>query len=352
MTASCVHLQRGVLAAEQAAGILLRRDVSKALDPLKAGDFVTIGERLAQRIDGTAGAEEARAMSAALDRLDVRWASMSESRVDAVIRAANGVLSKRVQRIPMKVEAELAVDGPPLVARTRASAVRTFKLGIDAGLSERDREVEKTVRATTTNFVRDEMGRRVDELSERARGIVSRGLAGGLGSDDIGAALERGLGDRVSRGPGYWRMVANSFTNHARTYTQLAAFDEAGIEEWVFEAVLDEATSDVCRFYHGKTFSTGDAMQHVEKVLALEDPEDITKVSPWVNQGTDDRGNDFLYVKQGEKNVRIANVSRSGEGKADDEGAFTRARSTSGLTKLGAMVPPLHGDCRSTIVPA
>jgi len=203
----------------------------------------------------------------------------------------------------------------------------------------------------TTNFVRDEFGIRSERFSERAREIAERGMEQGLGSADITENLHNALGERLGRGPGYWRIVANSFSNHARTYTQVGALADAGVETWMFSAVLDEVTSDICRFYHGKTWSVDDAMAHVEKIAALEDPEEIAAESPWIRTGRDASGNQFLWVPNGEKRVKIATIERSGVGSKDDVGEFSRGRSSASLAKLGAMLPPLHGDCRSTIVP-
>lgn len=345
-------LRRGAAAAEDAVEILLQRSVRKSLDPLKPRDYVVIMDRLARRVRGTAGVDEARAMAAALDVLDVRWASMSDERVDAVVKAANDVLRRGVQNIPAKVEAALAVEGPGLAAATRSSAKRTFGLEITSDLQARDKRAEKFARSFTSNYVRDEMGRRVDAVSEKARAVVARGMARGLGSDQIGGSLRSALGDTVARSDAYWRVVAGSFTSHARTFSELGAFEDAGIESWAFEAVLDEATTEVCRFYHGRVFSTESATAHVDRMMELDDPEDIRNVSPWVKHGRNDEGEEFLYVKRGDKRVRIATIERSGFGTADDLGEFSRGKSTDALVKLGAVFPPLHGLCRSMIVPA
>jgi hypothetical protein len=345
-------LRRGAAAAEDAVEILLRRSVRKALDPLKPRDFEVIMDRLARKVRGTAGVDEARAMAAALDVLDVRWASMSDAAVDAVVKAANAALRRGVEKIPARIEAVLEVEGPGLAASTRASAKRTFGLDITGDLQMRDKVAERFARTFTGNYVRDEMGRRVDAVSEKARGVVARGMAKGLGSDQIGRTLRSELGTTVARGDGYWRVVAGSYASHARTFSELGAFEDAGIESWRFEAVLDEATTQVCRYYHGRTFSTESATAQVDRMMELEDPEDIRRVSPWVREGRNDEGEEFLYVKRGDKRVRIATVERSSVGSKDDVGEFSRGKSSDALVKLGAVFPPLHGLCRSMIVPA
>lgn len=347
------ELETGIRAAEDVASLLLRRTVvAKALDPLKPNDFVVILNRLTRRLENVTKKNEAAAIAAALDELDVRWATMSDAGVDKVIRAANSVLRKRVAAIPEKVAGVIDVEGPKLAGATRAATKKSFGFEISSNLEARDIRVEKMLRGSTVNFVRDELGRRVDAVSEKARTIVARGLSRGYGSDQIGQQLRRGLGDQVVKSPAYWRTVAGSFAAHSRTFVQVGSFADAGIESYMFSAVLDEVTTEVCRYYHGKVFSTEAATAHVERLASLTDPEQIVEVSPWVREGRDDEGNRFLYAVRGDKNVRIANIDRSGVGVSDDVGAFSRGKSPAALTKLGIMFPPLHGHCRSTIVPA
>jgi hypothetical protein len=345
--------RRGAEAAEDIASCLLRVDVRKALDPLRPRDFVVILDRIGRRVNAAMVGEEAAAMAAALDALDIRWASLNETQVAKIVRGANEILrNKLVASVPPVLNGVLEIEGPPLAARTRASAVKRYGLSIGSDLRTRDRKAEKNVRKLTTNYVRDEMGTRADAVSEKARTIVESGLKRGHDSITIGRRLKAELGTRVARGGrGYWRMVANSFGAHARTFAQVGALHEARFEQWVFDAVLDEATSNVCRFYHGRTFPMTAAARHVDRITELDDPEDVTEISPWVQEGSDDDG-DFLYVTRGNRQHRIAGIRRSGIGARDDVGDFEDHEGTDGLMQLGTMMPPLHGNCRSTIVPA
>jgi hypothetical protein len=235
--------------------------------------------------------------------------------------------------------------------RTRASAVKRFGLEIGSQFSTRDKQAEKNVRKLTINYVRDEMGARVETASAKARAIVEKGLSRGFSSREIVGDLRRGLGRRISRGPGYWRIVSNAFTGHARTFSQIAALEEAAFDQLMFEAVLDEVTSDVCRFFHGRVFPMRAASNHVAKLTDLEDPEDVSEMSPWVQTGSDDEGNEFLYVKRARGRTRIAAVVRSGIGRSDDTGEFESHRSDLSMMRMGVMLPPLHGNCRSMVLP-
>jgi hypothetical protein len=141
-----------------------------------------------------------------------------------------------------------------------------------------------------------------------------------------------------------------SFANRGRTYTQLAAFDEADVERYRFEAVLDEVTSEVCRFMHGKVFSVERAMKRFREVERARDPERIQDLQPWVQVGADDDGNQVLFYERGDRRRVVAQVDEPAVGERDEVGDYSRQMSPDQLEAAGVTVPPLHGRCRSSIV--
>ena len=113
---------------------------------------------------------------------------------------------------------------------------------------------------------------------------------------------------------------------------------------------MDEQTTPTCRFLHGKTFSVGTAVRRFQVVEALERPDDIKAVLPWVRHATDaESGRGVLYVRRGEARVPIAEITRASRAK-DDAGAFRSRLDDTGLSELGLGLPPYHGLCRSTCV--
>lgn len=124
---------------------------------------------------------------------------------------------------------------------------------------------------------------------------------------------------------------------------------EAGIERYRIEAVLDERTTDICRFLHGKSFSVRRGLEAFEKVEA--NPDAIKELSPWVHEATSGRsGRKALYVERGGERVAITEVTRSAAGSRDDRGEFARSLSERQLTNLGVSLPPFHGMCRSVVL--
>lgn len=325
--------------------------VAKAIDPLDPKGFLRIVARLSKALRGATGDEEAKAMKRALKALDVDWKNLTARQREAAVKAAQLSIGAVPARVMPKVKEAFTVVGPKVVGESRASSIRKFGFSIDVSMSQRDLAAEKWVRANTNNFITDEYGVRRDELGQLARDIVASGLEMGLGSDDISAELDRQLGDRVMRGPAYWQVVAMSFVNQARTYSQLNSYSDAGIQRFTFEAILDEVTTDQCRFYHGKSFSVAGAQGVMNKVLGAKDPSAVKELNPWVRIGKDDEGRRILYVGQGEGKTVLATVARSGMGAKDDTGEYENAVSTKKLEEVGCPFPPLHGHCRSTTVP-
>jgi hypothetical protein len=205
------------------------------------------------------------------------------------------------------------------------------------------------VRRSEGIFVRDQYGRRRDELAQRAREVVSAGLEQGLGRDEIAAHLSAALGPLVGRGKPYWEVVAMSFANRGRTFTQLAAFDDAGVERYRFDAILDEVTSHVCRFLHGRQFSVTRAMQRFDEVEQARDPEAIAELQPWMRVGSDGEGNQVLFYERSGRRRLVAQIDEPAVGRRDQVGRFSRSLTNEQLEAAGLTAPPLHGRCRSTL---
>ena len=158
------------------------------------------------------------------------------------------------------------------------------------------------------------------------------------------------MGSRIVRGEGYYEVVAGAYMNRARTYSQLLTLKDAGVERYVFEAVLDEVTTDICRFYHGQTFTTSKGLESMDRVLALDDPAEIANENPWLRTGRNASGTRSIFFERDGRRTRVAQIDRSAVGTIDRRGSFSRAMTPRQLENAGIPYPPLHGRCRSTIV--
>jgi hypothetical protein len=230
--------------------------------------------------------------------------------------------------------------------------VRRFSLDIEATMSRTDEKIAEHVVRSQAAFVTNAYGRRSLAWSERARTTVARGLEEGLGRVDIAENLARMTGAaELARTEAYWRVVASAFVGRARAGTQVAAFAEAKIERFRFVAVLDQKTTLQCRYLDGKTWSTARAMETLQRVTDSAEPEQIRYLQPWMESGKDADGKPILYFNKADGTRQIvADVIRSGVGRADDRGEFKARMSDTALESSGISMPPLHRTCRSTIV--
>lgn len=330
------------------------RVVSKKKEnPLEPDGFLAFVRGLGADLKREAANAEAQGLAEALRMLEVDWAKMTPKQRGNVVLAAEKAIGAIAPKVSPKIKQTLLDEGQTIVEATRRAAAGKYDLSIDAALALGDEKMVQALAASQALFVTDEYGRRADALSVTTRTIVSSGLARGLDQYAIGEELRLAVGAQLpNRADAYWDVVASIYVARSRTWGQLSSFDDAGIAAWEFVAVLDEDTSEVCRFMDGRVFSVRGAKTRYEQVAAAEDPEQVKALQPFVQVGRDDEGRQYLYYRQGETRVPVAQVDAAGTGKLNERGAYSRAMGDEQLEAAGIGPPPLHGHCRSEIVPA
>lgn len=347
----------GAIAAEDLIRKAMGVDIRKALDPLDPDDYIVIVGRLGRAMSRATASTEVAIMNRALDALDVDWPALSSAQRQRVITASQSIYAEIPKRVIPPVVQRLEVAGPRTVRGARRGARRgvpaRFRSAMGVDLALVDRRILAHLTSSQALFITDEYGRRRDDLASLSRGIVARDLELGLGRDEITANLQARLGTSlgINRSRNYWNVIAAAFTNRARTFGQLASYGEAGIRAFFFEAVLDEVTTDQCRFLHGRRFPVQAGLARFNASEQATEPEAVKQIMPWIQSGRDpETGERILYTRNedGSRN-RVAEIVRSGVGTSDDTGKFRNGQSTSELEAAGSFMPPLHGRCRSTI---
>lgn len=314
-------------------------------------------ERLRLSISLATESTEVEILTKAMGLLDVDWPNLTEEGRGRIVDAVAHAMQPIADRVIGPVESILTARGPDVVRGTRrATSRQVARLGARVGISltlEDQRIIDHLVR-TQAHYVRDEYGRRREGFSRVAREVVADGLGKGLGRDEITNDLVERFGPMagINRSRAYWNVIAGTYANRSRTWAQLASFEEAGIERYVFEAVLDERTTDQCAFLHGRVFEVGRAQQLYRDVEDSGDPESVVDTQPWIRAGRDESGNRILFTesRSGARTL-VAEVVQSRVGQRDALGEFRNGRSTAELAEMGACTPPLHANCRSTINP-
>ena len=326
----------------------LRVRLHKAMDLGNAAGLDRAVAQMAARLRSEVTGADDAAVRAAVAVLDVDWGSTTASQRRALVARALDAAGRKVATVPGAVEAVFGKAADEVVAAARGAVRRGQRLAIGADFNALDRRIIDYLGSSQSIFVRVEYGRRAEAFSAQARRTVADGLEAGLGRQDIARDLAQAAQTTLAgRGSFYWEVVASSFISQGRSFGQLSAYAEAGIDRYRFEAVLDEHTTETCRFLHGKTFSVGRGLRTFERLEA--DPDRAKDILPWVRETNNaETGRKSLYVEQGGKRSVIAEVARSAVGTRDDRGEFSRGLNDRELSDLGLSLPPLHGLCRST----
>lgn len=135
---------------------------------------------------------------------------------------------------------------------------------------------------------------------------------------------------RMNLDQSYWRnYVTNSLTT-ARSYAYLKTYDQMpGVVGYRLIAVLDSATTPLCRELHNRVFPLEPALERMESMFTATSIEQIQNIRPFIHHG---KGNTH-YVAQGGLNVPVD------------------IKDTRSLMRAGAMTPPFHHGCRTIMEP-
>lgn len=200
-------------------------------------------------------------------------------------------------------------------------------------------------------FIRDHMGRVNKGLTARGKEIVKAGIRDSIGYREIGKELRDQLpGMWTKYGKHYSNVVANAGVQRARAFAEISSYVDAGIEYAELVAVLDQRTTNQCRFLDGQHIQVSNIVNILNQTLEITNPEEIKRVTPWVYDRRDPKtGTPQLVTRNG---VVLADILRSGYGKIDDKGEYA-ARKMGDQLAIDASIgpPPYHGFCRTTMNP-
>ena len=334
-------------ASDEIVADYLRLSISKAMDLSTPGGFDAALAGFAGVLRAQVKATDDAAVRAAVTALDVDWHSTNAAQRRTLVARALDAVGRHTNKIPDELKAPFTQTSRELVQATRDSVRKDQKLGVATSLNAIDNRIIEHLRSSESGYVRDEYGRRHEAFGNKARDIVSRGLEEGLGRDDIAAELKAAAeGIIAGKNSSYWEMVAGSFMTRGRSFAQMSSYAEAGMDRYIIEAVLDEATTETCRFLHGKAFSVERSLQTFADIE--KEPNDIARIAPWIRQGKDDQGRQTLFVRRPNGNTRrIAIVDKPGMG-TKERGSYSMGMTGSRLQEVAPGFPPFHGLCRTS----
>ena len=177
-----------------------------------------------------------------------------------------------------------------------------------------DEHAQKVLTDDTMYWIGDSWGDTIGP--EIARVIREQVIEQGLSRGDAADALQALFGEQFpALGTNYWNVVAAAGTVRARTFGSLGSFEQAKVETYRFRSLMDARTSSICAHLNGRIFRVARALEQRDAWLGAEDPEEAKAAHPW---------------------PKLEHVQHL---------------DTDALEEAGVMMPPLHGHCRSVIIP-
>ncbi len=319
---------------------------------LSTNGYEQVVRNLLRAISKITAGPDRTAMRKLAELLDRNWPDLTEATRKKVIASAARSLLGVPEIVIGPVQKTIAAKAIEVVRIAKRDTGRAFRLRIDPTFNVRDEKIIQAAAESQGNYITDRYKNRVASIEKRAHEIVSKGLERGLGRTDIGAELRSALlSPALRQSEAYWETLASIHIGRARSLGQIGGFEDAGIEEYEWESVLDEVTTDTCRFLNGKRFSVAKARAGFEAVEKSDDPKGIEKIQPWIRTGKTEDGAAVMFVDRGDKRTIVADIHESGVGTSDKIGKYSSKHDSAGLQSLGIGTPPAHPRCRSTILP-
>lgn len=342
------NIARAILRAQ---GIPDEDDFLDTLDPDTYAEMV---EAFADELEGISGPFDRAGVAEAAAILDVAWTAISIESQRRVVAEAAAALARRGGRVADRVAPAMAGQSRILIQNTKAANADRFGFRLFASFDKTDRRVSQHVMAGQKNYIKDQYGRHAPAFSRAGNKIVADGLERGLRTEAITADLMAAAAKvGINRPESYWRVSSFAWTSRARNMTQLNNFERAGIEKYTFSAVVDERTTDICRALDGKVWTVQSALRNYQLVEESPRFDAVKEYQPWVRvrKGAEE-GTKEMFVKYPDgREVGVGTVVQSAVGQKDQHGTFRGVAAESTLADMGLNTPPLHGRCRSTIIP-
>lgn len=341
----------------EALRLLSMGAAQKKLDPLDPRFF----DKLAASMSNYMARDFTRVSAPVFDKwinniINTNWAGATDAELALVTRKFNAAFREIGGKHWLGIRGQIYHRTGGFGQSVKRATVKRYDLAISPNLALKDAAAIRQITASHAHYVTDAMGNIATASSQQATKIVRNGLAKGLGSREIGQDLFDALGKSLAgRTRNYFDVAASAMLNRSQTYSKAVTYSEAGVEKVLWDSVLDELTSRVCRFSDSKVFAVKAILGHFDKTAALSDPRDIRFTQPWMRERTikdgEFKGLKGLFLRQRDGSDRmVAAELTSGMGKVNDRGTWHEAMDIETLQDMGYSAPPGHPSCRSSLV--
>lgn len=331
-------------------------EIARDLQPIRKADLdLTTPEGFAEwtmRLALDLRVSDAYAIERSVNRLrpilQANWAKLTTKEIDETLDEVVDYVVWLRQQILRLQEPILETAAKSALMDSMADYSKKYGFMPAPIFSKIDDAEARFLRDSTVNFMRLRDRTISEEFSKRARQIVSDGLSHGYSGPTIGKKLQEAFGNVQS--PAYYLLIANQFLSRASAWGALRSYQSAGVNLAEFAAIMDERTCEICRFFDGKIIVVDQALESMTAAEADPDPERVKYLNPWIKEGKDDDGQFFYINRPGGKRILLGRVEQPGAG-THQAGSYRDLMEMSDMQALGIGPPPLHGNCRCTLLP-
>ncbi|KKN87440.1 hypothetical protein LCGC14_0258950 [marine sediment metagenome] len=335
---------RAAAAAGEVADIYKAKDP----DPYNPRQFDKMTDALARDLNRVAKPAFVATVEKAVTSSKIDWATATEKQMEAFSKKLAATLGVSAAAVWKSIRPTVVDSSVTMATESRAAFVKSNNLTVDRVISLQDKAAVTRSAMTNAHYVREfATGQMSPSLSSQARVIVQSGISKGESSRMIGKELHRVLG-RAAGGQteAYFRMAASAINARSREFSSLRSMQDAGIDKYEWSSVLDEMTTETCRFLDGQVFSVQGALDRYKAADALEDPTDIKYEMPWFYdkpiRGGEHDGKMGIFMNQRGGMQRVAVVEKGGFGKRDAIGTYSNTKSSKALEGMGMPACPGH----------
>jgi len=315
----CRHIQKAALQEIELADIMKAEWARLVEDLMVSDEFEAVIQVLIdpENYYMTAGGLQYRPEAWAVYE-DMAERQLGEPMARDTAAVVADSICKEYRRTQLDGSAETAPGSKKAVIKAAAAAPI---LGTSFNLQ--DTASVRNLSNNTMYWVKEGATRSVEP---RIAQVVQGALEQGFGRDDTATLLREALGKQYAVNASRWDIIASSALTRARSISRMRQVTTWGVITILFTNPQDERTSAVCNSLAGRAFTTQKILSVLDTVENATTPEGAIDAQPWYSQTKD--GQWKASTSTGSKEITFDDIVAS-----------------------GAVIPPLHGRCRSQLLP-
>jgi len=169
----------------------------------------------------------------------------------------------------------------------------------------------------------------------RIKNILKTQFGKAVDTETIARKLEEKLGNTYKDYKS-WNQLASYQVNLARNAGQIYTYQQSGITEIQYTAIIDKRTTPFCQDMDGRVVFVEDVTTHTDKLLSFDNPDAIREFKP------------FAFSEQ------IGNTKKYRHFAGGHQIKFPKTNdpklNSKTFDKAGVILPPFHNLCRTTTI--